>query len=212
MPARRAPAPGAVPFHLPRLAGRRRAPDREINRVALAGHRVDPAFARIGVRARQPPIVGDGCGIEIKPAVELIAVPGLDRFRPVDHRLDIVGGAGMRGLANVQPRQIGFEVRLIEFGNVPGRFALCRGHSLHLVLARIGVAGQMADIGDVDDMGELVTLASEDAPQRVGKDIGAHIADMLIIIDRRAAAIDARLARVHRRERFKRTGQAVVKQ
>src|SRR3546814_12452606 len=60
----------------------------------------------------------------------------------------------------------------------------------------------MADVGDVDDVGELVALVRQRAPERVGEDIGAHIADVRIIIDRRPAAVDARLRRVRRITRY----------
>jgi hypothetical protein len=42
------------------------------------------------------------------------------------------------------------------------------GGLFQLVLALIRIVGQVADIGDVDDMGELVALVGERAPQRVG--------------------------------------------
>src|SRR3546814_5861975 len=60
VPARRAAAPRRIPFHLPRLARRGLAPDREIGGVALALDLVDPAFALVGHRAREATIVGHG--------------------------------------------------------------------------------------------------------------------------------------------------------
>src|SRR3546814_16938403 len=78
VPARRAAAPRRIPFHLPRLARRRSAPDREIGGVALALDLVDPAPNPIGVivghRARQPAIVGDGRDVEIEAPVEFKAM------------------------------------------------------------------------------------------------------------------------------------------
>ena len=69
----------------------------------------------------------------------------------------------------------------------------------------------MANVGDVDDMFELITLVTQHPPQRIGEHISAHIADMLVIIDRRATGIDARLAGVDGREGLKFAGQAVEK-
>src|SRR5690606_25882440 len=57
MPPRRAAAPGAIPLHLPRLARRSLAPDREIGRVALAFDRFDAPLTLSGLRPRQPPVV-----------------------------------------------------------------------------------------------------------------------------------------------------------
>src|SRR3546814_19992677 len=77
VPARRAAAPRRIPFHLPRLARRRSAPDREIGGVALALELVDPAPNPIGVivgpRARQPARGGDGREVERKATVDVIA-------------------------------------------------------------------------------------------------------------------------------------------
>src|SRR3546814_21066938 len=42
--------------------------------------------------------------------------------------------------------------------DVPDTLGLRAGSCLHLVIARVGVGGQMANIGDVDDMGDIVTL------------------------------------------------------
>jgi hypothetical protein len=59
-------------------------------------------------------------------------------------------------------------------------FAEARAASLHLVVAGIGIRRQMADIGDVDDVGEGVeALPARQRPaQRVGEDVGAQIAEM----------------------------------
>ena len=57
MPAGSAAPPGAVPFHLPRLARRGLAPDREIGGVALARDFPDPPFAFVGAGAGEAAIV-----------------------------------------------------------------------------------------------------------------------------------------------------------
>src|SRR3546814_13969773 len=71
---------------------------------------------------------------------------------------------------------------------------LCRSF-LHLVVAGVGVRGQVADVGDVDDMAQLVTLERQGTAQRVGEDIGAHVADMLIIIDGRSRSEERRVGK-----------------
>ena len=115
----------------------------------------------------------------------------------------------MRGLADVERLDV-FPISLgIMPRDIPDRLRLFRCHLLHLVLARVGVVGQMADIGDVDDMGELIALVAEHAAQRVGKDIGAHVADVRVVVDRGAAGVDARLAGVDGGEGFQLPGQAV---
>ena len=67
----------------------------------------------------------------------------------------------------------------------------------------------MADIGDIDHVGEPVALEAERPAQHVGKDIGPHVADVRIVVDRRPAGIDPRLALVNGPERLQLAGQAV---
>ncbi len=210
MPARRAPAPRAVPLHLAALAFGRLAPDREIGGVALAFHRLDTALSLVGRGARQAAIVGHACDIEIKARGQLVAVLVRDAFRKFDHLRHIVGGdRPVRGLADIERGDIG----PIGFGimarDVPDRPGGGPGRLFQLVLARIGIIGKVADIGDVDHMGEFVALERERAAQHVGKDIGAHVADVGVVVDRRPARIDPRLARMHRHERLGPSGQAV---
>ena len=128
---------------------------------------------------------------------------------PGDHRLDIFGGARVGLLLDIEPGQIRLEIGLIELGDIPGGLARLRRHLLHLVLARIGVGGQVADIGDVDHVSQPVALELQRPPQRIGKDIGPHVADVLVVVDRRPARIDPRLMRVDGLEGLQLAGQAV---
>ena len=218
MPSRRAFAPWAIPLHLPYFARWRLTPNGKVGGVALAVDFFDPRFAIFGDGAGQAAIFGHRRNIEIQAAVEYIAMLVGYAFAPFNHCVDIFGRFGVRGLADVQPFQIGLKIRLVKGGDIPCGLALCCRRFLHLVIARVGVAGQMANIGDVDDMGELIALVGEHATQRVGKDISAHIADMLVIIHRRPAAIHPRFgwvvwvtirSGVHGDEGFQLPGQAV---
>ena len=67
----------------------------------------------------------------------------------------------------------------------------------------------MAYVGDVDDMGELIALEAQHPAQRVGEHIGAHVADVRIVVDRRPAGVDARLAGMDGREFLDRASKAV---
>src|SRR3546814_13943512 len=67
----------------------------------------------------------------------------------------------------------------------------------------------MANIGDVDDMGDIVTLPHQRPAQGVSEDIGAQVAKMSIIINRRSAAIDAHMAGRNGRERLNLAREAV---
>src|SRR3546814_14805244 len=113
-------------------------------------------------------------------------------------------------IADAEPLEVALEFGRIKGRDIPSRPALRRRRFLHLVVAGVGVRGQVADVGDVDDMAQLVTLERQGTAQRVGEDIGAHVADMLLIIDGRSAAIDALLVRVDGHERYELARLAVV--
>ena len=211
MPARRASAPGRIPFHLAILAGRRFAPDREILRMALAGDGIDPPFALVIGDAGEAAVIGHGRHVEIKAAVEFVAMKRRDLLGKGDHLGDVIGRERKaRRFADVEVLQILLEHRGVMGGDIPDAGGARARGRFHLVVAGIGVRGQVTDIGDVDDVGEGVALPRQHAAQRVGEDIGPEVADMRVIIDGRAAGIDAHLRRVDRPERFERTGEAVV--
>ena len=210
MPARRAFAPWAIPFHLPRFARWRLPPNGKVSSVAFAIDFFDPTFTILGFGAGQCAIMGDGGCVEIQAAVEFVAMRVGNADGIIDHGGDIIGGnRPMRGLTNVQRLDIGPISFGIMSGDIPDRLGFFRRHFLHLVFACVGVVGQMANIGDVDDMGKLISLVRQHAAQGVGKDISAHIADMRVIIHRRPTRIHPRLARVDRGKGFQLPGQAV---
>src|SRR3546814_1848994 len=73
----------------------------------------------------------------------------------------------------------------------------------------------VADIGDVDDMGErppshVPGLPRQHAAERVGEDIGAQIADMRVIVDGRPARIDTNVGGIDRGEPIDAAGEAVI--
>ena len=210
MPARCARPPRRLPFHLALLARRRAPPDREVLRMALARDGVDPAFALVRNRTRQAAIVRHARRIEIEPAVDQVAVL-FDRLREGDHLRDVLGRDGpLGGRIDVEPRDVGLERLRIVRRDLPDRLGLGRGGLLHLVVAGIGVRGQMADIGDIDDMFGRIPLPAQHAPERIGEQEGAHVADMLIIVDRRPAGVDPHQRRIDRDERRQAAREAVV--
>jgi len=210
MPTGRTLAPRAVPFHLARLYGRSLAPDREVGGVALALDALDPALSVLGHGAGQAPVIGHGGHIEIEPAVELVAMLVRDASRKFDHLRDVIGRhRPLRWLADIQRLHVRPIGLLVMFGDVPDRLRLLRRHLFHLVLARVGIVGQVAHVRDVDDVGECIPLPAQRPPQHIGEHIGAHIADMRVVIDRRPAGIDARLTGVDGGEGFELAGERV---
>src|SRR3546814_21035418 len=118
--ARRAAAPRRIPFHLPRLARRGLAPDREIGGVALALDLVDPAFALVGHRAREATIVGDGRDVEIEAAVTFVAMGIGDSPRQRAHPRHLVGSdRPFRGIPHAAPSQVALELAGINAPDVP---------------------------------------------------------------------------------------------
>ena len=103
------------------------------------------------------------------------------------------------------------ERRGVVRGDVPDALGLGFRRRFHLVVAGIGVAGQMADIGDVDDVGEGVPLPRQHPAQRVGEDISAQVSEMGVIVDRGAAGIDAdAFGGIERLERLEAAGEGVI--
>jgi len=137
-------------------------------------------------------------------------MPVGNALREVDHLIDIIGRHRPLGrLADIERFHIGPEGLGIVLRDVPDRLRPGGSHLLHLVLARIAIVGQMADIGDIDDVGEIVALPAQRASQHIGEDIGAHIADMGVVVDRRPAGIDARFAGVDGSEFLQLAGERV---
>ena len=215
MPARRAPAPRGIPFHLPRFARRGFAPDRKVGRMALALDFVDAApdsrsLAFVGPGAGQPAIIGDRSDIEIQPARQFIAMRGRDGFGKVDHLRHKIGGdRPVCGRADIQRGDIGPIGLRIMARHIPDRLRARGGSLFHLVFAIVGVVGQMPDIGDIDHMRQCIAFVGQRAAQHIGKHIRAHVTDMWIVINRGPAGIDPRLPRMDGHERFKLTSQAV---
>jgi hypothetical protein len=162
------------------------------------------------MRACQATVVGDGRDIEIKAAVEFVAVPGRNLLRKGNHLGHVLGGDGPSGRLpdverlHVLPIGVGIVLR-----DIPDGLRLRLRHTLHLVFTIIGIVSEMADVGNVYDMRELEPLEAESATKNVGKYIGAHIADVRVVVDCGTAGIDTRLAFMDGLERFQLARQAV---
>jgi len=61
----------------------------------------------------------------------------------------------------------------------------------HLVLALVGIAHEMADVGDIYDLGDFIAVVFEHPAQRIGEDVRPKIADVGVIVDRRPAVVHA---------------------
>ena len=212
VPAGRAAAPGAVPFHLTMLVGSAEAPDREVSGMTLARDAVDAALHRAFVaRAGETAVVGDGTRVEVQAIGQTVAMLVGDRFAERDHAGDMVGRQRKAGgVADVEVLQVRLECPRVMVCDGPDILAALLGCGLHLVIARVGVAGQMADVGDVDDMSQAIALPRQGPAERIGEQIGAQIAEVRVMVDRRPARIDAHVGGVGGLEQLRGSGQAVV--
>ena len=203
VPAGKSPPPRAVPFHLPVRVGGAELPEREIGLVALAAHLYPDALLQpLRFQAGQPPVVGEPGGVEVDAVVGAIGEAPL--LQPPDQG-DLLGDV-LRGPRQVggnfhaQQAEVGQEA-LGEFGrHLPGGAGGLAGGALQLVLARIGVGGEVAHVGDVDDVVHLVTQPPESLLQNVGKNIAAEVADVRRGVHGRTAGVDSHPARRERPE------------
>ena len=96
-------------------------------------------------------------------------------FGEFDHlRHEVCGDGPLRRLADIQGLHVGPERLGIVTRDVPDRLRPLRRHLLHLVLTRIGVVGQMADVGDVHHVVHREAARGERAAQAL---VGGFFAD-----------------------------------
>ena len=195
VPAGRAPAPRGVPAQHAapsRLLG---APQREVGLAAAARHVLDPGgFAlALGVQLGQLPVAGVLGGVEVQAGRQAVRVAALlQGGRELDHLRHV--GAGPRVLGggqDVQRGQVVEEHPGVELGDLQHRTPFPgRGH-LHLVLAGVGVGDRVPHVGDVDHVPDADALPAQRAPHGVGEHVGAHVAQVLVGVHGRAAAVHA---------------------
>ena len=88
-------------------------------------------------------------------------------------------------------------------------FALCTLE--HLIFARVGIARQVTNVGDVHNAGNVVAAVTEVAVEDIFHNVGAQITDVCKVINRRAAGVHADLAGLVGNEFFFFSGCRVVK-
>ncbi|KVA01637.1 hypothetical protein WI40_07550 [Burkholderia ubonensis] len=129
-----------------------------------------------------------------------------------DLLFDMVGRlAPDRRQLDVEQPEISDERLGVAFSEGPGRHAAASALTLDLVLAFVLVGQQVADIGDIDDMTNRIAVEFEGPTQQILEEIGSQIADMGMVVDGRATAIQPDPVRVNRTERPQRALPGVVK-
>ncbi len=111
---------------------------------------------------------------------------------------------------DIQLIQAVHKVLGIVFGNFPRGFLFPFGPFHQFVFAFIGVGDKMPHIRDIHDMGYGKAVIFQHPPQKVGEDIGAHVADMSVIIYRGAADVHACLAGNQGHKDFFGTAESII--
>ena len=130
-------------------------------------------------------------GIKVDVAALDIGIASIEQLRD---DLDILVDAAGRGLDNVRPLDVELAAVVkegigIELGDLHDGLVLAAGALEHLVLALIGIGGQMADVGDVHDALDRIPGVTQILFQHILHDIAAEVADMGKMIDRGAAGV-----------------------
>ena len=158
-------------------------PQREVARVLLL--LVDlhaRAFLELVEHlARQPAVARELGDLEVDVAVPLVGHALVEQIADdLPHLRDELGRARhVVRWSHVQLPTAVLEFRDVLLGDLPGGLAgLLRGR-LHLVLAAFDVVErEVADVGDVHHLGHLVAPVLEEAPQHVGEQEAAEVADV----------------------------------
>ena len=203
VPAGKSHAPWTRPFHLALLAGRGEFPQGEIGGVFLLSE-VDAlaAFETGAIQSRQVAIAGLPAGVEIHAVRRAVGVAVLlDVGDELDLLADVVGRAAENGRRlDVQRRHVREKLLGVQRGDLPRGLAGAPRAGLHLVLAGIGVRREMADIGDVHHVLDRIAIPFQHALEHVLEQEGAEVADVLVVVHRRTAGIQADRTRLQRLE------------
>ena len=103
-------------------------------------------------------------------------------------RLHHIGGLDIQ-LGAVGEERIGIELRDLHH-----RLFLALGALEHLILALVGIGGQMAHIGDVHNTVDIIADKAQILLQHILHNIGAQVADMGKMIHGGAAGIHLHMA------------------
>ena len=156
--------------------------------AAMAGAQVREAVAG------QPTVRREGRDGVVDVALERgIGQPGiLQRLRQAEHLGDVLGGPREdMGRQDVDRRLVGMERRLVRGGDLLRCLRLQSGLDEHRILASIEfLIAQVPDIRHVLDVQDLESVVEQDAPDQVGQQEAAEVADVGVPIDRRAAGVD----------------------
>ena len=200
VPAGIAHAPGGVPFQGLILELGLGEPEDKVVAVALVGvllHALPDAHGQVLLVVVVEDIVPlQLAGVEIHVAPGHIGIAGVQQ---AGDDPDIVVNEAGGGLDRVGALDVQLAAVLEKgVGVIPGDlhdgFVLPPGALEHLVLALVGVGGQVAHVGDVHDPVDAVSGVAQVFLQHVLHDIAAEVADVGKVIHRGAAGVHLHMA------------------
>ena len=201
VPAGVAHAPGGVPFQRLILELRLGEPQHKVVLVALVGvllHALADAHGQILLVVVVEDVVPlQLAGVEVHVAAGQIRVTGVDELGDdLDIVVDEAGGRLHHvGTLDVQLPAVGEEGVGVVLGDLHDGLVLPLGALEHLVLALVGVGGQVPHVGDVHDAVHVVSGVAQVLLQHVLHDVGAQVADVGEMVHGGAAGVHLHMPR-----------------
>ena len=136
-------------------------------------------------------------GVEVHIAAGEIRVAGVQKL---GDDLDIIVNEAGSGLDHIRALDVQLAAILekgigVELGDLHDGLMLTLGALEHLVLALVGIGGQVAHIGDVHDAVHIIPGIAQVLLQHVLHDVAAEVSDVGKVIHRGAAGVHLHMAR-----------------
>ena len=200
VPARISDAPGGIPLERLILELGLREPEDEVVLVLLVlillhalAHADGEVFLVVVV---EDIVARELARVEVHIAAGDIGIAGVEQLRD---DLDIIVDQARCGLddvgaLDVELLAVGKERVGVELGDLHDGLVLALGALEHLVLALIGIRGQVSHVGDVHDAVYVVARVAQVFLQHVLHDIGAQVTDVGEVVHRGTAGVHLHMA------------------
>ena len=147
------------------------------------------------------------------PSARRVRVAGvLERLGKREHLGDVLGRAREDvGGQDVDQRLVGVEGRFVGVGDLARCLVFEAGGDEHRVRPAVeALVAQVPDVGDVLDLEDVDAVVEQGAPDQVGEEVAAQVADVGVAVDGRAAGVHPDAARLERLDRFDPPAQGVA--
>ena len=217
VPAGVAHAPGRIPLQGLVLKLGLGEPEDKVVLVALVAvllHALTDAHSQVFlVEVVKDVVLLQLGGVKVHVAAGKVGIAGVHQLgddadivvNAVGGRLHHVGGL------DVQLGAVGEEGVGIEPGDLHDGLMLPLGALEHLILALVGIGGQVAHVGNVHDPLHVIANVAQVLLQHVLHDVGTQVADMGKVVDSRAAGVHLHDVRMVGNKFFFGAGSGIVK-